>query len=193
MPKLGELGGSVQVLRDMRDKLVESERMERIEDERWERLGAAVDSIAKACEDRDLEALASANRGLKNKLRAPGVRKALARLEAKGEEEPKGKDKIPAPKEKNPTGECKCDQCGKIIDGSKEPCVEGALCTRCALKNKVISKDKQDKQTKKKPVVPRSGGGGQRGGGQQGGDQGQDVPDERREERGFLRRRGYLG
>jgi len=196
MPKLGELGDSVAVLRKMRDQLVQQERyskIQQVEDERWESFNRAASKIACACEDRSLESLVMAARELKNRLRRPAVRKELARLEAKDEPREK-QDKIPAKKDKNPTGECKCAGCGKIIDGSREPCVEDALCTRCALKNKVIPKNKQDK--KKSVVTPSGGGGG--GGGEPGVDQGPEPAPEtsggadKKESREGLRRRRYL-
>lgn len=196
MPKIGDLGGSVEVLRQMRDQLVQKERevqRREIEDERWSSFGKAASRIAEACEDRSLESLVTAARELKNRLRRPAVRKELARLEASDEEpekseKPEKKGKIPAQKDKNPTGECKCAQCGQIIDGSKEPCIEGALCTKCALKNRVIPKDKQKK---KKVVVPPSAGGMDGGGGEQGGEGQQDVGGEKKEAKEGLRRRGY--
>jgi hypothetical protein len=197
MPKLGDLGGSVNVLREMRNQLVERDRRREIEDERWGSFGKTAEKIACACESRDLESLVTAARELKNRLRRPAVRKELARLESEDEPgEDERKSKIPAKKDKNPTGACKCASCGKVIDGSKEPCIEDAMCTDCALKNKVVSKDKQKK---KKVVVPPAdtgmGGGGGGGGGSDRGSQ-RDVGgdgDEKKEGRSILRRRGYLG
>jgi len=193
MPKLGDLGGSVNILREMRDQLVERDRQREIEDERWGSFRKTAEKIEYACESRDLESLVSAARELKNRLRRPAVRKELARLESDDEPDGDKPDKIPAKKEKNPTGACKCAVCGKVIDGSREPCLKDALCTDCALKNKVIPKDKQKK---KKVVVPPAGGGAEQGGGGGGGgaEQGgqQDVTKEKQEGRTALRRRGYL-
>jgi len=209
MPRLGDLGGSVKILKDMRDQLVENDRRVKIEEERWSSFGTAVSKISLACESRDLEQLVAAARELKNRLRRPSVRKELAKLEAtksSGDEAQKKKkvapkekesvpkekvsapksdnfkekDKVVVPKEKNPVGQCKCDQCGKVIDGSKEPCIDGALCTHCALKNKVIPKHKQKK---KKAVVPALAP-------DVGMEPGGDV--ERQESFGHLRQRGYL-
>ena len=53
-------------------------------------------------------------------------------------------------KTKETQGQCKCAKCGAIIKGSSEPCVEGALCIKCALKNKPVSSDvKSEKDAKK--------------------------------------------
>lgn len=197
MPKLGELGGSVEVLRRMRDQLVQQEQVERrreIEDERWESFRRAARKINMACEDRSLESLVTAARELKNRLRRPAVRKELARLEANDTDSDK-EDKIPASKDKkdkNPTGECKCEGCGKVIDGSKEPCVEGALCTRCALKNKVVSKHKQKKKKTVVPPSPEMGGGGGGAGEEPGGETSGEGEQEKKEWRESLRRRRYL-
>lgn len=185
MPKLAELGRNVQVLRDMRNRLMEQEAEKHLEEERWESFSEVVEEIRHACEERSLDGLASATRRLKNRLRRPAVRKALAEMDEKSGDDPSAK--IPAKKETNPTGECKCSQCGKVIDGSEEPCLKDALCTDCALKKKVVSKKEQDREKRKKAVPPSPGMGPDQGG-DQGGQQDGGQPQESR----GLRRRKYL-
>jgi hypothetical protein len=209
--KLGDLGQNLLVLRNLRDSLVHERKHKvtrsEVEEERWNTFSRISGMINGACEDRDLSALVSSIRDMKNKLRRPGVRKALERLEARDKpkvpkkddssdkddssqkDDSPGKEISPGKKKDNPTGECKCSACGKVIDGSKEPCVDDALCVKCALKSKVISKKDQDAKKAKKvgpPIDPGMGGGG---GGVDGG-----VPaeDEQPKESRRLRRRGYM-
>ena len=214
--KLGELASNVEVLRSLRDTLAEDGKTanrKRVEVERWKTLSSVAADISEACESQDLEKLASSVRQMKNRLRRPSIRKELARMEAeedgekkkpvpkkeKPEPEAKGKEKekVPAkPKDtdENPTGHCKCADCGKTIDGSKEPCVDDALCIKCAMKSKVIAQRDKDK-AKRKKAVPMAGMGGMGGG--MGGEQqpgGQEPPpdDEKAPAESVgLRRRNY--
>jgi len=191
MPKLGDLGGSVDILRKMRDQLAEEEKQSRIQEERWDTFVNTTKRIVEACEKRDLEDLVTAARELKNRLRRPSVRRELARLEAKKEDDeqlqqqddqqPQGQDddiqsKIPAQdKEKKDKGVCKCAKCGQTIEGSKGDCIEGALCAKCGTKMK--SKEKEDERCKCK------------------GDDKKEKPDdqeEKQEAKRTLRRRKYL-
>jgi hypothetical protein len=145
MFKLGELASNIETLKDLRDKLTEDvngrrldvtdqKRLARIERERWETLHRTASRIAEACDSHDLEELASSVREMKNRLRRPSIRKELARLEDK---------------DKKPEGECKCAECGKLIDQSRSPCVEEALCVDCALKKKTSSGDEEEKKKEK--------------------------------------------
>jgi len=189
MPKLGDLGRNVDILRQMRDRLVAEEgraKEQEVEQDRWDSFSEVASEIIEACDNRRLEELVTAVRKLKNRLRRPAVRKELAKLEADG-----GNDKIPAKKDKPITGQCKCAECGKVIDGSKEPCVEDALCTDCALKNRVVSKKEQDKKKKKKGVPPTPGMGSEGGGASGGEDEGERDDDEEKEKKESLRRRSY--
>jgi len=212
--KLGDLGQNLFVLRKLRDSLVYEKKpaeKSNVEEERWNTFSRISGMISEACEDRDLSALVSSIRDMKNKLRRPGVRKALERLESEekskvsdkndsssddeksDKDDSPGKEISPGKKRENPTGQCKCSACGKIIDGSKEPCVDDALCVKCALKNKVISKKDQDAKKAKKvgPPIDQGMGGGMGGdtGGGGGDSQGSDEqPNESRR----LRRRGYI-
>ena len=180
---IGDLGRNVDVLRELRNSLVTERRIHEraeVDSERWGTFSQIAESIACACNERDLEALASSVRDMKNKLRRPSVRRDLERLESKDKD---------ADKAKNPTGECKCADCGAVVDGSKEPCVDGALCTKCALKKKVISKKEQDAKKAKKVGPPVSGQDqmpGDDGGG------GAETSDEQPRESISLRSRGYL-
>jgi hypothetical protein len=195
--KMGDISGNINVLKDMRDRLMAESRDSEtmiVEDERWGSFFEVSEEIVLACENRDLDDLVVAVRKMKNRLRRPSVRKELARLEAK--------DDDVSGKAKSPTGMCKCDNCGKVIDGSKEPCVDGVLCTDCALKKNVVSKKEQDRKKRKKAVHPGMAGMGGEGGGGGGGDDGggsdgvddstSDAGSEKKESHS-LRRRGYLG
>jgi hypothetical protein len=195
VPRLGDLGEKVKVLRELRDSLV-SERNRRRSDlgnEQWEGLTVISNEIREACEKRDLDGVASSARRLKNRLRNRSIRKRLERLEAKSSEgDDDNRDKDDSSKRKNgdgsknsstndskyPEGECRCEACKKVIDGSRSPCVSGALCSDCALKKNVMSQKDQEMRKKKKAVPPSmaemmgptgfSGGSGQDQGGNQG-------------------------
>lgn len=190
MPKLGELINNVEILRNLRNQLIQDEqesRLNKVENERWGSFQSTASKIVEACEDRDLESLVTAARELKNRLRRPSVRKDLARLES-DEDTNSGKKNIPAKDEKNPEGQCRCAKCKKIIDGSKEPCLDGALCSDCALENKVIPKDRQKSKKEVLPAPDVPPGSGMAGG------SGDNEGEKSTEEKVFtsLRRRSYL-
>lgn len=157
MPKIGDLGSNIAVLREMRSQLIESTKRIEREEERWGSLGKTASKISVACEDRDLEQLVSSARELKNRLRRPSIKKDLARLEMEAREarETQGKPEEPPavqPKKKEePKGDCKCAECGKVIEGSKGECEEGSLCVDCAFKKKPEKNSEKDKPGKKKP------------------------------------------
>lgn len=155
---------NLDILRDMRDSLVENSKgreQRRRKAERWTAFDEVSQRISVACETQDLTELVSHVRKMKNLLRRPSVRKDLARLEDK---EPK----------KEIEGVCKCAQCGKTIDGSEGPCVEGALCVKCAMKKRVEAPGEKDKEKAKKKaekgiafppeMMGMQGGGGMVGG-----------------------------
>jgi hypothetical protein len=208
--RLGDLGEKVKVLRELRDSLV-SERNRRrsaLGDEQWEGLTVISNEIREACEKKDLDGVASSTRRLKNRLRNRSIRKRLERLEAKSpENDDDNRGKSDSSNKKNgdgsknsstnnskyPEGECKCAACKKVIDGSRSPCVSGALCSDCALKKNVMSKKDQEIRKKKK-AVPASMAGmmgptGSSGGPdqEQGGDQGGDGD----KQESILRKRAY--
>lgn len=219
--QVGDLHGNVAALRELRDQLIQGERAvatearaKEHEKRRWTTLRQVSAQIAEACLDRDLGELARAVRTMKMKLRGPGIRKQLARLDEQDDDKKdaqKEKEKAKATvasdkagekqKEKdtgkdkkgNPTGACRCAVCGKIIDGSKEPCVDDAKCTNCALKKKVVSKKDQDKKKQKKAVPPSPGMGMGMGGGggyqEPGGEEGDDK--KAKGESRSLRQRNY--
>lgn len=157
---------NLDILRDMRDSLVENSKgreQRRRKAERWIAFDEVSQRISTACETQDLTELVSHVRKMKNLLRRPSVRKDLARLEDK---EPK----------KEIDGVCKCAQCGKTIDGSEGPCVEGALCVKCAMKKRVEAPGEKDQEKAKKKaekgiafppeMMGMQGGGGMVGGGE---------------------------
>ena len=159
----------MKILRGMKEALGgEGDKVTEVE--RWGTFRSISEDIMLACEERDLDALARATRALKNKLRRPAVRRALAEAE----------------KEKIVSGQCGCAQCGSVIEDSEEECIEGALCSKCALKNKTVSLDsKAEKKARKsaakvgmeKPEVRKN-----------------KADEQRSEGAGFgLRRRGYVG
>lgn len=166
---------NIQSLEDMKRRLSSEKEGKRgcLAESQWNSLKEIAESIAEACDDGDLEEVARRTRQMKNKLRKRAFRRTLEALESgepigpkklpkksmDGEdEEPKKKQppppKVPAKdkKEKKPEGECTCAKCGQVIDGSRNPCVEGALCTKCGLKKTVDPEDdKGKKKSSKKP------------------------------------------
>jgi hypothetical protein len=133
--KLGDLSDNLNALREMREQLIEEDSHsieEAAECERWLSFNSASERISEAVEDRNLESLVAAVREMKNRLRRPAIRKALLRMEMAGKEK------------EAPEGDCHCEKCNGTIDGSSNPCVPGALCTKCALK-----KDSNDKKRQK--------------------------------------------
>lgn len=176
MPRLCELGGSVELLRRMRNQLVADEKKTRIDEERWNAFVCAATKIVESCSSRNLEGLVAASRELKNRLRRPSVKKELARLEARDDEGDEGggnagysnqgnqgnmgnmgpEPQVQVPKknkEEKEKGVCKCAKCGKAIEGSKGDCIEGALCTKCGMKRKDNGdKDKKGNGDKKQDI-----------------------------------------
>ncbi len=139
--KLGDLSDNLSALRGIRDQLIVEDDhyvVEAARCERWLSFGTVSKKIHEACEDRDLEGLVGAVREMKNRLRRPAVRKELLRWEKFGDD--KGKAE----------GDCKCAQCNTTIDGSHDPCVQDALCTKCALSKKTSKKDDPRKEPKDK-------------------------------------------
>jgi len=169
---------NLALLRSLRKDLVHkdeanSEKLR--EDARWDTFTEAVENISCACGKRDLGELAAGVRRIKNLLRRPGVRKTLARLESK--EDKKG--------DKKPEGNCSCADCGKVIDGSVDPCAEGALCVDCGMKDRDTppgeKEAKKDEKKAKKgtafpPEMMGQGGGGDKKGAPPGAPQ--DEPEE---------------
>lgn len=185
--RLGDLIRNIESIEQIQRKLI-SHPIISLETERWDKLSAIAEKIEDACENRNLEMLVSSVRDMKNRLRRPAIRKELERLESVD----KNDKNIPASSEKkNPTGQCKCSECGKVIDGSRESCIDGVLCTSCALKKKVISKKDQDKEKMPKAVSPGNALDLGPGAGMPGGEEGQGAPSEQREN-ASLRRRGYV-
>lgn len=173
--KLGDLSGNLNVLRQMRDQLIdESEQVIKdvAENERWVSFDLASRKISEACEGRNLESLVSAVREMKNRLRRPAIRKALMRMEAE--------------KDEAPQGDCKCDQCGGVIDGSSDPCIPGALCTKCALEKRNGKEEpKKDAEPKRDDAKADTGKSVKD----------REAEDEKRDsaKKPGLRRRGYEG
>lgn len=150
MPKIGDLPGAVRVLKEVQSRLVDGrfdqrhrdERPVHIESNRWITLRRSAKRINEACEKQDLESLVSCVREMKNRLRRPSIRKDLARLE--------GKEKPQKENDEKSEGECTCSKCGKTIDGSVGPCIEGALCTACGLEKKKVDPEDEKSVDKNK-------------------------------------------
>jgi hypothetical protein len=130
-----ERPSNLEALRSLHDRLV-VHRESAAEQERWTTLSGDAQRILEACEGRDLEQVAAAVRTIKNRMRRPSIRKELARLDESKE------------KEEKPKGKCNCAHCGAVINGSKEPCLKDALCTKCGTEGKV---PKGEKEKSKEP------------------------------------------
>ena len=185
MGKLGVLGdlGSLDMLRGIRSSLRENSNS--IVEERWASLGSIAESILEACDSRDLGALARASRALKNKMRRPSVRKALAEEDMKPSDEggeDNGEDmkpgdegetsdkrvqkrrkvldkldknkKFPSKDSKDSKdSKCRCANCNAEIGDDISKCIEGTLCTKCALKGKKnVQKQEAEKEARKGAV-----------------------------------------
>lgn len=155
MFKLGEL----KEVQEMRSALISSGKIKQQEkpvEEHWNDFVDASDKIKVACEDQDLSSLASNVRKMKNLLRRPSVKKELARLESDETSDAKVKElKGGKGKDEKPQGQCNCAQCGKTIEGSREPCEEGALCVDCGMKKRQRPPgEKDNKEAKKKAKKP---------------------------------------
>lgn len=127
--KLGDLA-ALQKLRDslIRDEMSEERGRRRLEQERWEAFKKTAQGIVESVDGQSLTDLVAGVRRMKNLLRRPSVKKDLARMEASG-------TGVGVDKEEKPKGSCKCAQCGETIDGYNE-CVKGALCVKCAMKDR---------------------------------------------------------
>lgn len=210
MARLSEVSRGVELIVELKERLVSenNRRRSELDEGQWDSLTRISSELFEACKKRDLDGVAASTRKMKNRLRRRSIKKRLECLEARGEDfddqklERKkssstlgGKDNKPSNNastndSKQPEGVCKCSSCGKIIDGSKEPCIEGALCSDCALKEKVVSKKKQDQKKRKKAVPPTmmpTGTGG--GSGDFGGEK--DQEGEGKQE-SILRKRSYF-
>lgn len=161
---LGDAVGNDR-LREMRGQLISDDgQTEELERERWESFVEASNNIQESVEGQDLQTLVVSVRRMKNLLRRPSVRRDLAKLE--GQE-----DTIPSSGNKDKEavkGSCTCSACGAKIDGYRE-CVDGALCSKCALKKRETppgeSDDKKSEKKAKKaipfpPEMVGMGGGG---------------------------------
>jgi hypothetical protein len=136
-------GRSIELLEVLKDRVVSGSTVPRDEgrpllSQQWEELAVIAKNILEACQGKDLGGVASSTRKMKNKLRKRQFRRRLEALEATDDA---GKKKI--------DGACQCSNCGAVIDGSKKPCIEGALCTKCALDKK---KDGDDEDTARKAL-----------------------------------------
>lgn len=158
---IGDDQNNLSLLRSLREDLVGKDEKQK-EDAKWAAFEEAVEGIACACGKRNLGELASNVRRIKNLLRRPSVRKSLAQMEGEGNKEDNGKSE-------KPTGACKCAKCGKVVDGSTEPCAKGALCIDCGMKSREAPPDekenkKDEKKAKKSTAFPPEmmgqGGGG---------------------------------
>ena len=130
-------------LRNVRDRLAKEVNLG-LEGERWNNLSSTAKKISEACDKKDLNSLASSVREMKNRLRRPSIRKELARLEGN-----ESGGKVPASKDDEIEGDCKCAECGATIDGSEDPCIKGALCIKCAYAKKPKKDDEDEKENRK--------------------------------------------
>lgn len=121
---IGDLGGKLNQLLALRDKLVS--RRSPIGEDKWMAFETVAYKISEAIEGRDIESLAIAVRQMKNRLRRPYVKNALlAMSENKSAQDSK------------PDGYCVCAECGDIIENSTSPCVDGSLCVKCGMAKNV--------------------------------------------------------
>lgn len=193
--KLGDLKGNLEALRIMRDRLAGEQVRggQRVfEAERWGTLSRISERISQACRSRDLEEVAVAVKDMKNKLSRPSIKKALREAKEK---------KVAT------NGACRCEECHAVLEGTREPCIEGALCPKCALKNRALTKDAQAEKRARKSAAkagPPGGGEGDGGGGGGGGGGVESEPEQNTEGDntggndkssgpGNLRRRKYAG
>jgi len=143
MGKLGNIGDRIgeqySCLLGIRDSL--RKHAETISEDRWSSVGTLVSRLVLATEQHDIIALYGIVGSLKNKLRRPYMKNALA--EAKGENRPGEQFTGNSAKSRDDykdevTG--RCAQCGKPLDGEKEEHIKGTLCVSCALKKKVMGR-----------------------------------------------------
>lgn len=130
--KYGLTSENIETLSKIRDKLSKESPLAvngvAIDDSQWKSIENIVGSIYEACKTRDLDKVAGGARSLRNRLRKRTIKRAIESLGKIGlshdESSPEGNG-----------GECKCESCGTVIDGTTSPCIKGGMCSDCALKS----------------------------------------------------------
>lgn len=149
-------GDNLNVLQDLKRRLSESGKKNSCElrGGQWDALRIIARELTEACDRYDLEGVARLTRQMKNRLRKRAYRRTLEALESGGVRsekvggealKDKGKNAVAKrddSRSSSPDGSCKCNSCGSVIDGTSSPCISGALCTKCALKKKADSAEK---------------------------------------------------
>lgn len=135
-------GDSIELLNQAKDRIVTGSGVSAgsgrpLLSKQWESLAGIAQDILEACHSQDLGSVASSTRRMKNKLRRPQFRMRLEALDRDSEDGDSEKKEKPSKDGDDAKSKCLCSKCNKdieLIGGRK--CVEGALCSDCALDSK---------------------------------------------------------